>query len=191
MPGVPPKEMEDYNDYEQREGYFARLEKAKSMRHAPPGGGGGAAAPPPIALERPGSLRAVLSRQASLPADWRIEEPRPGDPVSPRTPLGPGGEPPPPRSLPPNSPPAARLDALRASRPRDARKYSWWDKMGSSALNEKPDEDDRDGGRGYVPQFAAAGQELHYRLAAAAAADAGGATAGAEEESPPVVHAAA
>jgi hypothetical protein len=45
--------------------------------------------------------------------------------------------------------------------------------MGSSALNEKPDEDARDGGKGYVPQFSAAGQEIHYRLGTAAPGAAG------------------
>jgi hypothetical protein len=66
--------MEDYNDYEQQEGYFARLERFKSLRHAAgPAAPPGAATPPAPALERPGSLRAVLSRQASLPSDWRAD----------------------------------------------------------------------------------------------------------------------
>lgn len=36
--------------------------------------------------------------------------------------------------------------------------------MGSSALNEKPDEEE-DRSKGYVPQYAVTGQGLHYRLA--------------------------
>jgi hypothetical protein len=38
-------EMEDYNDYEEAEGYFARLERQKSLRSD--GGAPGAGARPP------------------------------------------------------------------------------------------------------------------------------------------------
>lgn len=39
-----------------------------------------------------------------------------------------------------------------------------WDKMGSSALNEKPDEEPSDDHKGYVPQFGVTGQEMHYHM---------------------------
>lgn len=38
-----------------------------------------------------------------------------------------------------------------------------WDKMGSSMLNEKPDEPE-DHGHGYVPQYDVTGQGLRYRM---------------------------
>jgi hypothetical protein len=46
--------------------------------------------------------------------------------------------------------------------------------MGSSALNEKPDEEEEDRHKGYVPQFDVTGQGIRYHLEAATA----GATAG-------------
>jgi hypothetical protein len=64
--------MADYDDDdEQRGGYFARLERQKSLRRPSLTGGAPAAAGGP-APERAGSLRAVLaSRQGSLTADLR------------------------------------------------------------------------------------------------------------------------
>jgi hypothetical protein len=44
-------------------------------------------------------------------------------------------------------------------RPPHARR---WDKLGSSSLNEKPDEEE-DHTHAYVPQFEVTGQGLHYR----------------------------
>lgn len=181
MPGVPPKEMEDYNDYEEQQGYFARLEKAKTLRHAslgssPPSGPTGLPRANTMLertrTERPGSLRMVLSRQASLPADFRVDDRQHPEPTSPLSPGGsslssslPG------TPLTPSGPMAGgggggRLDAYRAARSKDSRraaKYSWWDKMGSSALNEKPDEQE-DKSRAYVPQYDVTGQGLHYRM---------------------------
>lgn len=38
-----------------------------------------------------------------------------------------------------------------------------WDKMGSSALNQKPDEVEEKN-KGYVPQYNLTGQGMHYRM---------------------------
>jgi hypothetical protein len=41
-----------------------------------------------------------------------------------------------------------------------------WDKLGSSALNERPDEEAAPKTKGYAPQYAVTGQGLHYRMPA-------------------------
>lgn len=181
MPGVPPKDMADYADQEPPLGYFARLEREKSLRR-PSLDGASAAAPP---VERARSLRAVLSsRQSSLPASLPAD-----DPATPRSSLassyGSGLA----TSLPGSAPAGsliARVDSLRA-RARDQEnplsRSSWWSKMGSSTLNEKPDEGPPAPGqvgqdKAYVPQFVVAGNAMHYR----------GCT---DEEDAPAVHATA
>jgi len=65
--------------------------------------------------------------------------------------------------------------------------------MNSSALNEKPDEQE-DHTQAYTPQFAVTSQGLHYHLGADGADDPAQVTAQAEaarEEGPLAVHAAA
>ncbi|KAI8470944.1 MAG: P-loop containing nucleoside triphosphate hydrolase protein [Monoraphidium minutum] len=188
MPGVPPKGLEDYLDEEKEGGYFARLEKQRSLRHSALEA---EAASPRLqhaatfnltrpslerpSLERAGSLRAPLGRQASLPADWRLDDAASplslgSSPGSPTAAAAAAAAPPPPlspRSLPAGGTIGGRLDAYRAAKAREAAaaraKYIWWDKMASSMLNERPDEAE-DRSRGYVPQYDVTGQGLHYRV---------------------------
>lgn len=157
LPGVPPKGSADYedDDGEGGLGYFAKLERIRSLRHA---GHEGSLPHSPtealsrLSLTRQGSERGPggeLLRRASLPTDFRLKDPlAEPEPGSPGTPEAAGG---------------GRLDAYRRKPARP--KYTWWSKMSSSVLNERPDEARRpDDSKGYVPQYGVTGQGIHYRL---------------------------
>lgn len=159
---IPEDFIDISEEPEQSKGYFANYERQKLLRRMESDGRG------------PASLR-TLSAPSLARHSWNGS-------LSARTPASPTLERMPsgelrverdpsftristmPVKVTPGEDKASRPDLSKYTTKDQNRSYTWWNKLDSSALNDKPDEVDLSKDKGYVPQYSLTGQSMNYTL---------------------------